>query len=165
MAKINEIKGAVFNALGTVADKTKNIAGKAIDKAKDAAQAAKLNIEINNEKNNIEKAYIEIGKLYYETKKDDPDGFFIQLCDEITLAKERIETLSRQLTELKSDGDEADVEVEFTEITDEDLEVPVQESTEDCCCGEKPAQETAADAAPAMEAAAEEAPAVEAAAE
>lgn len=137
MADINEIKGAVLNTLGTVAGKTRVIADKAKDKAKDVARMAKLNTELASEKAAIEKAYTEIGKLYYETRKDSPDGFFVQLCDEITLAKENIDKLNRELTNLKAGVGKDDIEVEFTEVSDDEFDKAAEEK---CCCGEKPAE-------------------------
>jgi len=72
------------------ADKTKDFAEKAADKAKATARIAKLNIEISSEKDNMKKTYLEIGKLYYDTHKENPEGFFIQLCEEIALAEKNI---------------------------------------------------------------------------
>ena len=141
MADINEIKGKVMDTLGVVADKTKDIAEKAADKAKQAARIAKLSVEIGNEKENMKKAYIEIGKLYYETHKDDTEGFFVQLCDEITLSQNNIAAKEAEIAELKavirdfSDGDE--IEVEFQEMDSQDSE-------DTCCCGETPDGEEAA---------------------
>ncbi|NLH01255.1 MAG: hypothetical protein GX488_05045 [Clostridiales bacterium] len=118
MADINEIKGAFLNTLGTVAGKTRNLAEKAADKAKDVARIAKLNMELSEEKDTIQKAYLEIGKLYYETHKNAPEGFFVQLCDEITLANEHIEKILAELDELKAGtGKCDDIEVEFTEVS------------------------------------------------
>lgn len=119
MADINEIKGAILNTLGTVAGKTRGFAEKAADKAKDVARIAKLNVELGVEKDTIEKAYLEIGKLYYETRKNAPDGFFVQLCDEITLANENITRILSELDELRAglSTKGGDVEVEFTEVT------------------------------------------------
>jgi len=76
MADFNDLKGAFLNTLGTVAGKTRDFAEKATDKAKDVARIAKLNMELSAEKDTIQKAYLEIGKLYYETRKNSPDGFF-----------------------------------------------------------------------------------------
>ena len=101
MSDINEIKGAILNTLGTVAGKTRDIAEKAADKAKDVARIAKLNMELSSEKDTIEKAYLEIGKLYYETRRNSPDGFFVQLCDEITLANDNIAKILSELDGLK----------------------------------------------------------------
>lgn len=122
MADFNDIKGAVFNTLGTVAGKTRTLAEKAADKAKDVTRLAKLSLELNSEKDTIQKAYAEIGKLYYETHKNAPDSFFVQLCDEITLASENVARLQIEIDDLKSgidprDGKNAGIEVEFEEIT------------------------------------------------
>ena len=127
MADMNELKGAFLNTLGTVAGKTRGFAEKAADKAKDVARIAKLNMELSAEKDTIEKAYLEIGKLYYETRKNSPDGFFVQLCDEITLANENISKILEELDDLKAGvGGKSDIEVEFTEVyTDSAEEVKV----------------------------------------
>lgn len=122
MADINDIKGAVLNTLGTVAGKTRDFAEKAADKAKDVARIAKLNMELSSEKDNIQNAYLEIGKLYYETRKDAPDGFFVQLCDEITLANENISSILSELEDLKTGvySKPDDIEVEFTDVVVDD---------------------------------------------
>lgn len=119
MTDLNELKGKFLNTLGTVAGKTRGYAEKAADKAKDVARIAKLNMELSAEKDTIEKAYLEIGKLYYETRKNSPDGFFVQLCDEITLANENMARVLSELDELKAGlgVKGGDIEVEFTEVT------------------------------------------------
>lgn len=122
MADINDIKGTLLNTLGTVAEKTRSFAGKAADKAKDVARIAKLNMEMGAEKDNIQKAYLEIGKIYYEMHKDDPDSFFIQLCDEIALANDSLAKLRAELDDLKASltAKGVDIEVELSEIKLED---------------------------------------------
>lgn len=118
MADYNEIKGNVFNALGTAADITRGLVGKAADKTKDVAKLTKLNMELNSEKETVQKAYLEMGKLYYETHKNAPEGFFVQLCDEITLANQHIGKLSVEIDALKA-GKNSDISVEFTEVKDD----------------------------------------------
>lgn len=130
MSDFNELKGAILNTLGTVAGKTRGFAEKAADKAKDVGRIAKLNMELSAEKDTIEKAYLEIGKLYYETRKNSPDGFFVQLCDEITLANENIVKILSELDDLKASlgSKGGDIDVEFTEVTvDEPAEKAVAE--------------------------------------
>jgi hypothetical protein len=152
MADINEFKEKVMGTLGVVADKTKDIAEKAADKAKQAARIAKLSVEIGNEKENMKKAYIEIGKLYYETHKDDTEGFFVQLCDEITLSQNSIAAKEAEIAELKSDirdFSDGDIEVEFQEVVSQEEDsacgcadetadaAPAQDGTCDCCGEDK----------------------------
>ena len=130
MAEMNEIVDKVVGTLGNVADKTKVFASIAADKAKGVGRIAKLTMEINGERDAIRKAYLEIGKLYYETHRDDPDGFFVQLCDEVTLANESIADKEKEIAELKQAvgdfGGDVDVEVEFETLINEE---------ESCGCG------------------------------
>ncbi|MCL2342345.1 MAG: hypothetical protein FWC62_00380, partial [Firmicutes bacterium] len=90
MADMNEIKSKILDILGRAADKTRDVAGKAADTAKTYARIAKLSMEINGERDNVKKAYLEIGKLYYDTHKADPEGSFVQLFEEVGLAQENI---------------------------------------------------------------------------
>ena len=131
MFDFNNFKSKVIDSINKAADTTKDFADKATDKAKDVSRIAKLSIEISSEKDVIRKAYSEIGKLYYETHKNEPEGFFIQLCDEVTLAMENIAAKEAEIAELKSsssiDDDDNSIVVEFENIVSDD------EHT-DCCC-------------------------------
>lgn len=103
------------------ADKTKDFAEKAADKAKSAARITKLNLEISAEKDNMKKTYLEIGKLYYDTHKENPEGFFIQLCEEIALAEKNIADKQAEIASLKADADEGgDIEVEIEQYPEEE---------------------------------------------
>ena len=113
---INEIKDKVIASLGTAVDAGKDLAEKAADKAKAGARIAKLNMEISAEKENLRKTYIEIGKLYYDTHKDDPEGFFIQLCDEVALSEKNIADKQLEIDELKAGEVCEDVSVEFENV-------------------------------------------------
>lgn len=119
----NELKEKVMDTMGNVADKARDLAGVAADKAKQGARIAKLSTEISGEKENIKRAYIEIGKLYYENHRDDAEGFFVQLCEEITLAKDNIETKEAEVAQLKNSirdfDSDSDIEVEFEEVVSE----------------------------------------------
>lgn len=136
MFDFNNFKSKVMDSISKAADTTKDLADKATDKAKDVSRIAKLTLEINSEKDVIRKAYSEIGKLYYETHKDDPEGFFIQLCDEVTLAQENIAAKEAEIAELKAgcaDGDDDSITVEFEEIVS-DGEKAQETEEEDTCC-------------------------------
>lgn len=119
MANLNEIKGSVFSALGVAAEKTRNFADKATDKAKDVSRITKLNFELKSARETIEKAYCEIGKIYYDTNKNSPEDYFIQLCEEVTSSIERIEIIQSAIDNIKAgtDTDDGSIEVEFTEVS------------------------------------------------
>lgn len=132
LAGIGQAFDATKDMAEKAADATKDIAEKAADKAKTGSRIAKLNIEIATERDNMKKTYIEIGKLYYDTHKDDPEGFFIQLCEEIALAEKNIADKEAEIAELKVAKDDDSIEVEFEEIVAEE-----EAAAEDCgcCCG------------------------------
>lgn len=119
MANLNEIKGTVFSALGVAAEKTRNFADKASDKAKDVSRITKLNFELKSAKDTMEKTYTEIGKIYYDTHKNDPEDYFLQLCEEVTTINERISAIQSEIDKLKSRINKYDdsIEVEFTEVS------------------------------------------------
>ena len=133
MANFNELKEKVMSTIGTVADMTKDFATQTGDKAKGVARIAKLSIEINNEKETVKKAYYEIGKLYYEAHHESPEGFFTQLCEEVSLANGAIADKEAEIAAIKSEmnerpeGEGETIEVEF--------ETVVSESEEACDCG------------------------------
>lgn len=104
------------------ADKTKDFAEKAADKAKAAARITKLNLEISAEKDNMKKTYLEIGKLYYDTHKENPEGFFIQLCEEIALAEKNIADKQAEIASLKADGEDDSIEVEIEQYPEEEAD-------------------------------------------
>ena len=146
----NDIKDKVKETFDIVADTTRDVAYKTADKAKNMSRIAKLSLEINGEKDTIKKAYVEIGKLYYETHKDDPDGFFAQLCDEITLANTSIIEKESEIAELKAEGNSEDgIDVEFEEIVTEAEAEADNEDECDCGCNKHTHDDTPHDDTPA----------------
>ena len=106
---------------GKAADTTRDLAGKAADKAKAGGRIAKLSMELSQEKEKLKKTYLEIGKHYYDTHKDNPDGFFVQLCEEIAAAEGVIAEKEAEIAQLKDsfNAKASDVEVEFEEVVSE----------------------------------------------
>ncbi len=180
MFDFDNLKDKAKVSLSRAALTAKDLADKAGDKAKDVGRIAKLTLEINTEKDVIRKAYSDIGKLYYDTYKDNPDGLFIQLCDEVSLATENISAKEAEITKLKaSEGEDDDsIVVEFEEIvddgecscgcgcngdsdlidfenccggTEEGCNCTPEAASADCCCGDDCDCNTP-DAAPAEEA-------------
>ena len=156
LSAIGQGVDATRDLAGKAAGATKDFAGKAADKAKAGGRIAKLTVEIAKEKEDMKKTYLEIGKLYYDTHKDNPEGFFLQLCEEIALAEKTVAAKEAELEELKAGfnaPEQPDVEVEFEEVVGE-----AEAEAEGCCCA---AEEAAEDAkcccADAAEEAAEEA--------
>lgn len=108
------------------------VAAIAADKTKDAARIAKLTVDLGAEKDNLKKAYLELGKACYEAHKDSAEGLFAQLCEEISVAAARVDAMQAELDGLKGGfrvpaqepepdfeavvaGQEADITVEITQ--------------------------------------------------
>ena len=85
----------------TIKDKGAAVAGVAADKTKDAARIARLTMDINTEKSGLEKAFLELGKTYYEESKDSAQGLAAQLCAEISAINGRIESIQSEIDSLK----------------------------------------------------------------
>ena len=118
LSSLGQASDSTKDFVEKAADATKDFAEKAADKAKAGTRIAKLSMELATAKENMKKTYLEIGKLYYDTHKDDPEGFFIQLCEEIALAEKAIAEKEAEIAELKGNlsTPEADVTVEFEEV-------------------------------------------------
>ena len=83
-------------------DKAADLAQAGVTQSKRLAEIAKLKAANLGEEDNIKKAYIEIGKLYYAEKGMTPDGAYVAACDKITAAKAAIETNNDRIAELKT---------------------------------------------------------------
>ena len=136
------------NATAAAAGKVKDFTLLAADHAKKAGRAAKLNLDIRAQKDIIKKNYYEIGKLYYETRKNAPEGFFVQLCQEVSAAEAAIAEAEAEIAAMKAEesvpAEDADFEVVAEEAPAEEtpVEAPVEEAPE------APVEEAPAEAAP-----------------
>ena len=125
MANLDDLKKIAKDALGTIADVSVEAYKVAEEKAKVVARRAILNTEIAREKALIRRRYAEIGKAYYEQRKDDPEELHKQSCEDITNAMASIEAKRAEIEDLKaSAADDADFE-------SAPHEVPKQESRHD----------------------------------
>ena len=112
------------NIASFTAGKAKSLAVFAARKTKNVSRIAKLNVDIAAERDGIKRTYNEIGKLYYETHREAPEAFFVQLCQEIDLSLEHISAMETEIVRLKAEdsvrgGKEPDVVVEITEEPDD----------------------------------------------
>lgn len=138
MANFDEFRQKAKKALGTAADATKEFAGAAASKAKELGKITKLRAEISREKDNIRRIYMEMGHIYYENHKDDPEEPLAQACAEVSLARSRIEANQLEIELLKAEDEEAEEDIE--------AEIEITEDEEPGDTAENP-EETAAESA------------------
>jgi len=129
MASFESIKDKVLATAGKVADKSVSIAKVAGDKAKLVGKITKLKTEIAMEKDAAKKGYAEIGKLYYEKYKDNPEPEMAQIIEEVTLSIAKVLSKQEEVAALKKEladdygeqvDDAADVVVEIVEEETDD---------------------------------------------
>lgn len=81
----------------TLTTKGKDVA----KKAKELAEITGLNSQISIQQEIMNKAYISIGKAYYEQVKDNPDELYVSDFEKVTKASEKIQELKRQVNDIK----------------------------------------------------------------
>jgi len=128
MANFDSVKEKVVVAAGKVVDIAK-VAG---DKAKTAGQITKLKAEIALERDSAKKNYAEIGRMYHEKNKHNPDPDMKQAIQEVELSHETIAKKKREVEKLKKQltDDYGDV-VEDVKEKAEDVIGVVAEKAED----------------------------------
>lgn len=111
---------AAGNAVGSI----RKLARTAARSTRRLGRITQLNLSIADEKKNIRHLYTDIGRLYYEAHKDDPEGFFVQLFQQLDASMDALNALETELGTLKAEKapDEADsgIEVEICIEPDND---------------------------------------------
>lgn len=140
---LNSLKAAAGSAAniardiaGSAGEKARDFAGSAGEKAKATARIAKLKLEIAGKREELNKVYAEIGRVYFESAdKRSPEELYVRLFDQVMLANaviERMETEERELKSIfESEADEADFTMVVSAAEDEaaepDVEVEITE--------------------------------------
>ena len=117
---------------GAAGDKARDLAGGAGEKAKALARLAKLTMELSSERDSLNEAYAEVGKLYFETAdKTDPGEMYVRAFDRVMLSLAAIERMETELTELRAALNEgAAEEADFEDVvtaSEEGIEVEITE--------------------------------------
>ena len=170
---INEVKDAVLSTLGQAVDGAKgfagraaagakNVAGTVAGKARSGGSIVKLSMDAATARENLKKIYIEIGQLYYETRKDAPEEPFAQLFEEVRQTEELLAAKEADLSghkgnlkegfassssgpEKKSESDFADVVEQAEAEAEAAMEIIVEAEAEAEAAAEAEAEETAAE--------------------
>lgn len=127
-------------AAGKAARGAKRFAVSAARATQRVSRIARLRLDIASEKETIRRLYSEIGRLYYEAHRDDPEGFFVHLFQTIDASMDSIEEKKAEIAVLRAETkpahpapdpdaseDEKDVTVEIT-VEPDDPETPGAEA-------------------------------------
>ncbi|HIY20823.1 MAG TPA: serine proteinase [Candidatus Flavonifractor merdigallinarum] len=92
-------------------------------KSKQLAEIARLNLANAGENDNIRKAYLELGKLYYAERGMAPEAGYTALCEKITAAKINIEENKARIAQIKEEGSIKDSDL----VSSVETEIPPEE--------------------------------------
>ena len=120
------LTGAIKNIAGIVKDAAeatgvKEVYEQGIERTKSYGAIAKLTVEINNDEEELKKVYQEIGRLYYEDHKDDPEGFYASLFSQVDALTASVNEKREEIETLKSSieaSGKSDIDVEIGEFDD-----------------------------------------------
>jgi len=125
MVSFESFKEKALATAGRLADKSVSLAKTAGEKAKLMGKITKLKTEIAMEKDSVRKTFTEIGKLYFEKHKDNPDLEMAQAVADIMMSLEVVEAKKVEVEVLKRE-----LASDFEEFV-EDVEEAVEEVVED----------------------------------
>lgn len=149
MPNFEDLKQKAIETAGVVADKSVELYRKVEEKAKTAAQYARLTADIAKDKNAVQKLYTEIGKQYYGLYSSAPAAELAANCEKVSALLARMADTQKELDALKkADPDAAEAaEAAAEDAADaaEDAAEAAAETVEDAAEEEKDAVEDAAE--------------------
>ena len=120
------IAGTIKNLAGKVKDvaesgTVRGIYEQGAERAKAYGTIAKLTLEVNSDAEELKRVYTEIGKLYFEQNRENPEGFFTSLFSQVEEINARIHEKEDTINELKArlEADKAaDIDIEIGDFED-----------------------------------------------
>jgi hypothetical protein len=123
MANFEEFKQQTAEAAEMIAGKSIQFAKMAAEKTKQLARIAKLKAEMIAEKDSLRKAFLKLGKLYYEAYGHDPADPLAETVGNINEMNARIKEMKARIEEIKAESSKeasvVNVEIEITVLPDE----------------------------------------------
>ncbi len=125
MADYKELFGSLVNKAKDVMESTgvTEVYQKGASRTKAYSRIARLTLDTNSQAEELRKVYTEIGRLYFEQARENPEGVFAplfaqagKLLDELKAKEVELEELKRSLG---AEAEEKDIEVEITQDIDE----------------------------------------------
>ena len=99
--------------------KAKELTNTGVSKAKELTEIGKLKVQNVSEQEEIRKAYLAIGKLYFEQYGETPGEGYEALCKQIADSKAKIEYNNERIADMKVAGNLSDEDVEEVEINED----------------------------------------------
>ena len=135
MADYKELFGSLVSKARDVMENSgvTEVYQKGASRTKAYSRIARLTLDTNSQADELRKVYTEIGRLYFEQARQNPEGVFAPLFAQAAKLMDELKAKEAELEELKSslrpEDEEKDIEVEITqEIDDFDQVVSATEA-------------------------------------
>ncbi len=125
MADYKELFGSLVNKAKDVMESTgvTEVYQKGASRTKAYSRIARLTLDTNSQADELRKVYTEIGRLYFEQARENPEGVFAPLFAQAGKLMDELKAKESELEQLKSglrdETDEKDIEVEITQDIDD----------------------------------------------
>jgi len=125
MADYKELFGSLVNKAKDVMESTgvTEVYQKGASRTKAYSRIARLTLDTNSQADELRKVYTEIGRLYFEQARENPEGVFAPLFAQAGKLMDELKAKEAELEELKSglrdEAEEKDIEVEITQDIDD----------------------------------------------
>ncbi len=95
-----------MNLFNTVTDRVTKAVDYVVEKNRKAALVNRIRIVIKNERENEARAYVSLGKYYFENLRDAQNEETESLCKSVELADQRMKKAFEKLDEITASADE-----------------------------------------------------------
>ena len=125
MADYKELFGSLVNKAKDVMDSTgvTEVYQKGANRTKAYSRIARLTLDTNSQADELRKVYTEIGRLYFEQARENPEGVFAPLFAQAGKLMDELKAKEAELEQLKNglrdEAEEKDIEVEITQDIDD----------------------------------------------
>lgn len=125
MADYKELFGSLVNKAKDVMESTgvTEVYQKGASRTKAYSRIARLTLDTNSQADELRKVYTEIGRLYFEQARENPEGVFAPLFAQAGKLMDELKAKEAELEQLKSglrdETEEKDIEVEITQDIDD----------------------------------------------
>lgn len=89
-----------------------------VAKAKELSEIGKLKVQNISEQDEIRRAYLEIGKRYFEQRGENPEEGYAELCRKVAESKAKIDYNNERIADIKTAGNLSDEEI--NEVLDDE---------------------------------------------
>lgn len=121
---LNRLKEKAREFTTTSVEKAKELTNTGVAKAKELTEISKLKVQNVSEQDEIRKAYMAIGKLYFEQHAADAEEGYAELCAKIVESQGKIAYNNERIADIKAAGNLTDADLV-------DVEAPVEEPVDD----------------------------------